>query len=118
MLLLRAVPGLTLSVHGGFCLGESSTMPVGLAALAAGILLFVGFLTPIASAIAGVGVLAAALSLLPACGTALFGSKEAVLFALTMLASVVVLGPGAVSVDARMFGRREIIIPPGPSLPR
>jgi hypothetical protein len=31
-----------------------------------------------------------------------------------MLVAVIVLGPGAFSVDARLFGRREIIIPPMP----
>jgi hypothetical protein len=29
-----------------------------------------------------------------------------------MLVTIIGLGPGAFSLDARMFGRREIIIPP------
>jgi len=29
-------------------------------------------------------------------------------------AALVLLGPGAFSLDARLFGRREIIIPEGP----
>jgi hypothetical protein len=29
-------------------------------------------------------------------------------------ATLVLLGPGAFSLDARLFGRREIIIPEGP----
>ena len=34
------------------------------------------------------------------------------IFAGIMAAAIVFLGPGAFSVDARLFGRREIIIPP------
>jgi len=33
-------------------------------------------------------------------------------------AALVLLGPGAFSLDARLFGRREIIIPEGGRLPR
>jgi len=35
-----------------------------------------------------------------------------------MSAALVLLGPGAFSLDARLFGRREIIIPEGPRSPR
>ena len=38
--------------------------------------------------------------------------KPALIFAVTMLLTVMGLGPGRFSVDARVFGRREIIIPP------
>jgi hypothetical protein len=42
----------------------------------------------------------------------LFDSKLSLVFGLTMLLSVMGIGPGAFSVAARVFGRREIIIPP------
>jgi hypothetical protein len=42
----------------------------------------------------------------------LFDSKPALIFALTMLLAIIGAGPGRFSVDARVFGRREIIIPP------
>jgi hypothetical protein len=32
--------------------------------------------------------------------------------------ALVLLGPGAISVDARLFGRQEIIIPDGRRPPR
>jgi hypothetical protein len=35
-----------------------------------------------------------------------------------MSAALVLLGPGAFSLDARLFGRREIIIPEGGRSPR
>jgi hypothetical protein len=35
-----------------------------------------------------------------------------------MLVELILLGPGAFSVDARLFGRRKIIIPPPVSFHR
>lgn len=92
--------------------GAAVTWLVGLGAVAAGILLLVGFLTPIAGAVVGLGGIGVAVSLLPACPLSVFDSKEAIVFAIAMLFGIVVLGPGAFSLDARFFGRREIIIPP------
>ena len=88
------------------------TWLVGLGSVAASILLLVGFLTPIAGAVVGFGGIGVALSLLPACSPDVFDSKGAIVFAIAVLFGIVVLGPGAFSVDARLFGRREIIIPP------
>jgi uncharacterized membrane protein YphA (DoxX/SURF4 family) len=116
LLLLRAVFGLVVLVEGGFYLAEpSATMAawfMGLSAFAAGGLLLIGFLTPIIGAIVAVGAVCVGLSLLPACVPTLFDSKISLIFGLTMLISIIGLGPGAFSVDARVFGRREIIIPP------
>ena len=85
---------------------------MGLAALAAGGLLFVGFATPIVAAIVAAGAAGIELSLLPASTPNLLDSGMSLIFGLTMLVAIVGLGPGAFSVDARVFGRREIIIPP------
>jgi len=116
LLLLRAVLGLAVLAEGGSCLGEPdpglAAWVTGLTALAAGTLLVTGFLTPIAAAIVVAGAVGIRLVLLPACPAALFDSPTAFIFALTMLVAILGLGPGAFSVDARMFGRREIIIPP------
>ena len=48
----------------------------------------------------------------PAAAQNLFDTRLPTLFAVIMSAAIVLLGPGAVSLDARLFGRREIIIPP------
>jgi hypothetical protein len=32
--------------------------------------------------------------------------------------AIALLGPGAFSLDARLFGRREILIPPDPRSPK
>lgn len=116
LLLLRAVLGIALVVEGGFYVGGPAptveTWLLGFAAMASGGLLLLGFLTPLAAILAGAGTAAFLLSLLPTCSPNLFDSKPAVIFALTMLLAITGAGPGRFSVDARMFGRREIIIPP------
>jgi uncharacterized membrane protein YphA (DoxX/SURF4 family) len=80
--------------------------------IAAGVLLLVGFLTPLVALLVTAGAGGVAFSLLPACSQNLFDSKISVIFGFTMLVAILGLGPGAFSVDARVFGRREIIIPP------
>jgi uncharacterized membrane protein YphA (DoxX/SURF4 family) len=119
LLLLRAVSGTAIVVQGGFYLGEPgrtlATWVVGLTALLVGSLILVGFVTPVAGAAAGLGTVAAMLSLLPPSTKSVFDSTPSLIFGMTMLVTIVSVGPGAFSLDARMFGRREIIIPLPPS---
>ena len=107
---------MVLLVEGGFYIGEANSTPpswfIGLLAFAAGVLLLIGFLTPIVGAVVAAGAAGVGLSLLPACTGSLFDSRISLIFGLTMLVTIIGLGPGAFSVDARVFGRREIIIPP------
>lgn len=84
---------------------------MGSSALIAGGLLVIGYLTPVVGAIAAVGTVGVGLSLLPTCSPSLFDSRVSLIFGLTMLITILGVGPGAFSVDARLFGRREIIIP-------
>jgi len=81
----------------------------GFLSLAAGLALLVGFITPIASGLITLGAFAGCVSRLGATGpenTALLA------FVGIVAASLTLLGPGALSLDSRLFGRREIIIPP------
>lgn len=87
---------------------------IGFPALAGGAFLVLGFLTPVAALIVAAGVASVGLSFLPANSPSLFDSSMTIVFCLTMLVAIIGLGPGAFSVDARLFGRREIIIPPPP----
>jgi hypothetical protein len=79
-------------------------------ALASAGLLLVGLLTPIVALLVGLGGIGIELLLLPACTSPLFNSRILLVFSITILLAIIVLGPGALSVDARLFGRREITI--------
>ena len=107
---------MVLLVEGGFYIGEANPTPpswfIGLLAFAAGVLLLIGFFTPIVGAVVAAGAAGVGLSLFPASTGSLFDSRISLIFGLTMLVTIIGLGPGAFSVDARVFGRREIIIPP------
>jgi len=115
LLLLRAVIGLSVLAQGIFYVlepgGALAAWLTGSTAVVSGGLLLAGFLTPLAGFVAGMGIVGIVLSLLPAATPNLLDSRSSVAFALAILVAVVVLGPGAFSVDARLFGRREIIIP-------
>lgn len=69
---------------------------VGTIALLAAALLLAGFMTPLASAVA------VAISLL--------GVMPSMTYVFAIALAIVLLGPGAFSVDARLFGRRVIVI--------
>ena len=83
-------------------------------ATVSGALLLSGFLTPVAGVLVGLGTLGITLGWLPAATRNLFDTALPAVFAAIMCAAIALLGPGAFSIDARLFGRREIIIPPVP----
>jgi uncharacterized membrane protein YphA (DoxX/SURF4 family) len=114
---LRATVGATAVAQGVASLTDwgnqtIGTWVAGLLAVASGVLLLIGFLTPLTVAIVGLGGAGIALSWLPAPIPNLLDSELATFFIVIMAAAIGLLGPGAFSVDARLFGRREIIIPP------
>ena len=77
-----------------------------------GVGLIAGFVTPFASLLSGFCVLAIALSWLPGPPVGSLGVTLFTLLTLTTAIGIALLGPGAFSVDAVLFGRREIVIPP------
>lgn len=84
---------------------------LGIGGVAAGGLLLIGFLTPIVGIVVGLAGIGVGCSVFPSCTPTLFTSFVALVFALAILLAIIIMGPGAFSVDARLFGRREIIIP-------
>jgi uncharacterized membrane protein YphA (DoxX/SURF4 family) len=123
LLLLRAGVGVAALVQGAFYLAEGSDLGFAGAAaavltLASGVALLVGFLTPISGVVMGLSAMGVGLSLLPAPTPNLLEAKLSIAFVVIMVVAIVFLGPGAYSLDARMFGRREIIIPPSSRVPR
>jgi uncharacterized membrane protein YphA (DoxX/SURF4 family) len=86
--------------------------------VASGALLLIGYLTPFAGVLAGLFCVGSALSWFPAPNLELFEAKLTAAFAAVIVVALVCLGPGAFSMDARLFGRREIIIPDAARPPR
>jgi uncharacterized membrane protein YphA (DoxX/SURF4 family) len=122
LLLLRIIVGLSAIVQGSFYLSTGAKSGVGVILFGvlmafSGVCLVIGFLTPIVSILAGVGCLAGEISWLPTPVTTLFDSPLVSLEMIVMAVSIALLGPGAFALDARLFGRREIVIPPAPRDP-
>ena len=87
------------------------TLGVALLALASGVLLLIGYLTPFSGALAGLISLGSAFSWFPPADLNLFEAKSTGALATVIAAALVCLGPGAFSLDGRLYGRREIVIP-------
>jgi len=76
--------------------------------------LMVGVFTPCAASVMGGLIIVAHFFFSPASCSLSASTVSAALVA-AIAAAIVLLGPGALSVDARLFGLREIIIPAAPS---
>jgi uncharacterized membrane protein YphA (DoxX/SURF4 family) len=115
LLLLRAVIGMAIIVQGVTFVGASNAPSaswlIGLSALIAGCMLLVGFLTPLAGFIVALDVVGISMAVRPGPTAVVFDSLPAFIYALTILLAIIGAGPGRFSVDARVFGRREIMIP-------
>ncbi|MFZ0288063.1 MAG: DoxX family protein [Candidatus Sulfotelmatobacter sp.] len=116
LLLLRLATGVTLITQGFAYLPELQELNFGtwvvcLLALASGSSLLVGLLTPFASALSVLGSLGMTFLWLPAPNYNLFKGNPFSFDVLIMAMACALLGPGAFSLDAHLFGRRKIIIP-------
>jgi uncharacterized membrane protein YphA (DoxX/SURF4 family) len=118
LVLLRIAVGMTLVAQGAASVtaGVAATpMAViySVIAVAIGVALNVGFLTPVAGTAAAVFGLMTALAWLPDGGTVPF-DRMVSFFQVIVACAIALLGPGAFSVDSYLFGRREIVIPSEP----
>lgn len=80
-------------------------------ALASGAFLLTGLMTPVVALLVAAGGMGVALSWIPLPHQDLLDSYLAIINLIVTSIAIVLLGPGAFSLDARMFGRREINIP-------
>lgn len=91
--------------------GSPSLTAIGIANLLVGLALGLGAMTPLSGSLVAADVLAVSFSWLPAPENNLFSTPLPAILVFVVALAVVFLGPGAFSLDARLFGRREIVIP-------
>jgi uncharacterized membrane protein YphA (DoxX/SURF4 family) len=110
LLLLRSCLGITLICLGIADLTAKSSEPITLAqnlvAAAGGIFLLTGLWTPVLGGLVALEEAWKSLSLHQARGE----SAWIHIFLAVVAASVAMLGPGAWSIDARLFGRKRFVI--------
>jgi hypothetical protein len=112
LFVLRVVIGMSAIVEAVLAVADHQS-PICFAmaapAVLAGLTLLPGFLTSLAGAV--LATQGAALLLFANAGTLELLSSRMALFEFVVMAAIVsVLGPGATSIDSRLFGRREIPI--------
>lgn len=114
--MLRAMVGLIIIAQGlpyliDWSVPRTVTLVAGTLAVTSGVCLIFGFLTPIAVVLVVIGSLGLAFSNFAVSEFALFESGLVIVNVMVISIAIALLGPGAFSLDARMFGRREISIP-------
>ena len=116
LLLLRAVIGVTALAECGSYFSsigvEPQSLVVGLLLAVSGSLLLIGLWTRIASAVFASLMLVTSFSSVGRPVLNPIHSPLAATYATTIAIAVALLGPGAISLDYRLFGPREIMIPP------
>jgi putative oxidoreductase len=117
LLLLRAAGGALLIVQSAAYFGgqHELTLPVliGVSLTSVvGVLLLIGFLTRWVALVSAMVGVSCVFSWQPESSVGPLGIPMTAALTVVIAIAVSCLGPGAFSVDARLFGRQEIIIPP------
>jgi len=114
---MRALVGIMVSARGILYLVHDSNrtfamLSACLMLAGCGACLLAGFLTPVVSIAVVSLCLTMTLSRVPIVAGNSADGTLAFFELIVMAAAIALLGPGAFSVDACLFGRREIMIPP------
>ena len=107
LLLLRLFTGIALIHSGMIRISEGAslaTVVLEIFGVVAGVVLMVGFFTPVAGALAAIGQVWLAVSQI----SSHLGDPWSAMAQATMAAGLAMIGPGAWSIDARRFGRKRI----------
>jgi len=124
LLLLRLAAAADLAWWGYVCLapGPSPALSPSLLLVTAAALallcaaaLAAGYQTAPAAVLAGAISVGTLLAWLPVSAAAPGAARASAGFALVIALALACLGPGALSIDARRYGHREIVIPRPPS---
>lgn len=105
LLLLRLSVAAMLFIDAAGRVLWPASLWVAVVSAVAAVAVAVGFFTPILALVCG------ALKVYALIGTA-HGIAPLIVLALLLSFAVAMLGPGAYSLDAKMFGRRVVLLPP------
>ncbi len=115
LLILRVSWGILGVSHGVFCVanadGDLARLLVGLVLAGSGALLMIGLFTSLTVGVLGLTTVTAGISLLHLFPGDLSDAPMHIALAVSVTIAIALLGPGAFSLDCRLFGRREILIP-------
>ncbi len=116
LLILRVAIGAILAIEGIFNLTRSPEVgarewTIAFIAMLAAVSLLLGLYTTITASSVIIGAIAAASSLLSLSPFSIFNPSRILICVIGISVALILIGPCAFSVDAKIFGRREIIIP-------
>lgn len=119
LLILRSALGGALALKAFVCLHDRHDwnpiiVIVILLVIFSAVLIIAGYRTRVAAVAATVAIVAGMISCTGGPGLEILDTRTTEVFAILMAAAVACVGPGAFSLDSRLFGRREIVIPKSP----
>lgn len=119
LLILRSALGGALALRAFTCLHDRHDwnpviVIVILLMVPSALLIIAGYRTRVAAAAATVAIVVGMISCTAGPGLQFLDTRTTEVFAIMIAAAVACVGPGAFSLDSRLFGRREIVIPKSP----
>jgi uncharacterized membrane protein YphA (DoxX/SURF4 family) len=119
LLILRSALGCALVLRAFACLdGRHNLNPliavIMLLMVLSALLIIAGYRTRVAVVAATVAIVVGMIACIGGPVLQVLDTRTTEVFAIMIAAALACLGPGAFSLDSRMFGRREIVIPRSP----